>query len=189
MWSKLQEVLSSVEDSISCRRSWAAPITAYDQDKQKEHLKAAQESRVKATQVSKQEQINHDSSMFFTISISFTWQKQITTVSDKDQVKTYHSSLLNDQTLLYLAEVWWLWLKETWNLHWFQILEEMEREFGISCPSDLPDDQYQADTLDVDKRDCDLRVTLQSHQEELERAQSRINQMEEEKVGDGLLSL
>ncbi|KAF7657207.1 hypothetical protein LDENG_00030530 [Lucifuga dentata] len=111
MWSKLQEVLSAVEDSISCRRSWAAPITASDQDKYKEHLKAAQESWVKAT----------------------------------------------------------------------QILEEMEREFGISCPSDLLNDQHQLGIQDVDKPDCDPKSHLQNHQEELERAQSRISQMEEEK--------
>nr|XP_020458365.1 uncharacterized protein LOC109961698 [Monopterus albus] len=50
VWTKLQEVLSSLEDSISCRRTWAAPITASDQDKHKEHLRAAQESWAKATQ-------------------------------------------------------------------------------------------------------------------------------------------
>lgn len=53
VWTKLQEVLSSVEDSISSKRSWAAPITASDQDKHQEHLRAAQESWVKATQVLK----------------------------------------------------------------------------------------------------------------------------------------
>lgn len=51
VWTKLQEVLSSVEDSISVKRSWAAPITASDQVKHREHMRAAQESRVKATQV------------------------------------------------------------------------------------------------------------------------------------------
>lgn len=51
VWTQLQEVLSSVEDSISTKRSWAAPITASDQVKQREHLRAARESRVKATQV------------------------------------------------------------------------------------------------------------------------------------------
>lgn len=59
-----------------------------------------------------------------------------------------------------------------------QILEEMEKEFGILCPSNLPNDQ---DKLDVDRRDSALRFTLTSHQEELERAQSSISQMEEEK--------
>lgn len=57
VWTKLQEVLSSVEDSISCKRSWAAPITASDQDKHREHLRAGQESWLKATQVLKLSQI------------------------------------------------------------------------------------------------------------------------------------
>ncbi|XP_078114752.1 colorectal mutant cancer protein isoform X2 [Sander vitreus] len=111
VWTKLQEVLTSVEDSISCKRSWAAPITASDQDKHREHLRAAQESWVKAT----------------------------------------------------------------------QILEEMEIEFGISCPPGLPKDQYPEAILDLEKRDAALRSTFQSHQEELERAQSTVSQMEEEK--------
>lgn len=51
VWTKLQEVLSSVEESISCKRSWAAPITASDRGKHQEHLRAAQESWVKAAQV------------------------------------------------------------------------------------------------------------------------------------------
>ncbi|KAI3368596.1 hypothetical protein L3Q82_025595 [Scortum barcoo] len=109
VWTKLQEVLSSVEDSISCKRSWAAPITASDEEKHEEHLRAAQESWVKAT----------------------------------------------------------------------QILEDMEREFGISCPSSPPKDQ--GDTLDLERRDSAPRSILQSHQEELERAQSTLSQMEEEK--------
>ncbi|XP_023143594.1 uncharacterized protein ushbp1 isoform X2 [Amphiprion ocellaris] len=111
VWSKLQEVLSSVEDSISCRRTWAIPITASDQDKHKEHLRAAEENWDKAT----------------------------------------------------------------------QILEEMEREFGISCPLGLLKDQYQEDTLDVDQRESVLRNSLQGHQEELQRAQSNISQMEEDR--------
>lgn len=53
VWTKLQEVLASVEDSISSKRSWAAPITASDRGKQQQHLKAAEESWVKATQVLK----------------------------------------------------------------------------------------------------------------------------------------
>ncbi|XP_070688519.1 colorectal mutant cancer protein [Pempheris klunzingeri] len=111
VWSKLQEVLSSVEDSISSKRSWAAPITAFDQDRHKEHLRAAQDNWVKAT----------------------------------------------------------------------QMLEDMEREFGISCPAGLPKDQNQGDIPDdLEKRDSPLRSTFQSHQEELERAQSTVSQMEEE---------
>uniref|UniRef100_UPI0037E7A52A colorectal mutant cancer protein n=1 Tax=Semicossyphus pulcher TaxID=241346 RepID=UPI0037E7A52A len=111
VWTKLQEVLSSVEDSISCKRSWAAPITASDQDKHREHLRAAQESWGKAA----------------------------------------------------------------------QILEDMEKEFGISCPSSPPKDQHQEDVLDVEKRSSALKGNLQGHQEELERVQSSISQMEEEK--------
>lgn len=53
MWTKLQQVLASVEDSISCKRSWAAPITASDQGKHQEHLRAAHESSIRATQVLK----------------------------------------------------------------------------------------------------------------------------------------
>lgn len=56
-----------------------------------------------------------------------------------------------------------------------QILEDMEREFGISCPSGLSKDNH-LDTLDLET--CDS-------QEELE---STINQKEEKnKVGDALL--
>ncbi|XP_069377830.1 colorectal mutant cancer protein isoform X2 [Paralichthys olivaceus] len=111
VWTQLQEVLASVEDSISCRRTWAAPITSSDHEKHKEHLRAAQESWVKAT----------------------------------------------------------------------QILEEMENEFGISCPSVLPKELYQGDILDLEKHGSPLRSILHSHQEELGRAQSTISQMEEER--------
>ncbi|KAM9848869.1 harmonin-binding protein USHBP1 [Aulostomus maculatus] len=51
VWTKLQEALTAVEDSISCRRTWAAPITSLDQNKQREHLRAAQDSWVKAAQI------------------------------------------------------------------------------------------------------------------------------------------
>ncbi|XP_075341832.1 uncharacterized protein ushbp1 isoform X3 [Odontesthes bonariensis] len=111
VWTKLQEVLSSVEDSISCRRTWAAPIRASDQDKQNEHIRAAQENWTKATQV----------------------------------------------------------------------LEEMEREFGISCPLSLAKDQHPKDMLDVDSQESALRNNFQSRQEELQRAQSNISLVEEDK--------
>lgn len=65
--------------------------------------------------------------------------------------------------------------------HRLQMVEEMETEFGISCPSGLPKDLYQEDILDLEKRDFALRSTLQSHKEELERAQSTFSLMEEEK--------
>ncbi|XP_034562936.1 colorectal mutant cancer protein [Notolabrus celidotus] len=111
MWTKLQEVLSSVEDSISCKRSWAAPITALDQSKHREHLRAAQES----------------------------WGKSA------------------------------------------QILEDMEKEFGISCPQGAPKDKFQEEIPDQEKRDSALKGVLLDHQEELERAQSIFSNMEEEK--------
>lgn len=53
-----------------------------------------------------------------------------------------------------------------------QILEDMEREFGISCPSGPPKDQNQEDTLNLET--CDS-------QEDLERSQSIVSQKEEEK--------
>ncbi|XP_029356598.1 uncharacterized protein ushbp1 isoform X2 [Echeneis naucrates] len=109
VWRKMQEVLSSVEDSISCRRTWAVPITASDHYKHTEHLRAAQES----------------------------------------------------------------WDKST------QILEEMEREFGISCLSTLP-----KDILDLEKHDPALRGTLYSYQEESTdkmQSQNTTSQMEAER--------
>lgn len=56
-------------------------------------------------------------------------------------------------------------------IHWLQILEEMENDFGISCPSGPSKDHYQEEILDLET--CDS-------QEELERSQS-ISQKEEEK--------
>lgn len=51
------------------------------------------------------------------------------------------------------------------------MLEEMEREFGISCRSSFPRDQYQEDMLDGDKQESALRSP----------PQSGISQVEEEK--------
>ncbi|XP_078478821.1 colorectal mutant cancer protein-like [Lampetra planeri] len=99
VWTKLQEALTAVEDSISCRRSWATPITSSDQEKHREHLRAAQDSRVKAA----------------------------------------------------------------------QILEEMEKEFGIKCPPGLPKAEYQEEMVN-EKLDCVLRRASNSHQGELEAA-------------------
>lgn len=52
-----------------------------------------------------------------------------------------------------------------------QLLQDMEREFGISCSSGLSNDSYQEDILELE--------TCDSH-EELERSQG-IGQKEEEK--------
>lgn len=58
------------------------------------------------------------------------------------------------------------------TLHlYLQLLEDMEREFGISCPSVPSRDHYQEDVLDLET--CDF-------QEELEISQS-VSQKEEEK--------
>ncbi|XP_013862783.1 colorectal mutant cancer protein [Austrofundulus limnaeus] len=107
-WSKLEEVLSSVEDSISFRRTWAAPITASDQNKHKEHLRAAQENWTKAT----------------------------------------------------------------------KILEEMENEFGISCPLGTPKDPDLEDLLDAEKSEAASRNNLQEGQ----RSPSSVSPSEEEKI-------
>lgn len=69
-----------------------------------------------------------------------------------------------------------------------QILEEMEAEFGILCPAGLPKDQYQEDMLSMDKQSSALKSTLQSHQEELGKAQSSFSQVEEEKNKVGVTS-
>ncbi|KAK6313731.1 hypothetical protein J4Q44_G00151900 [Coregonus suidteri] len=65
-----------------------------------------------------------------------------------------------------------------------QVLEEMEREFGISYPSGLPPEerqQYQKDILALHQRNCALRSTLQSRQEELEGAKVTVGDMEVER--------
>ncbi|XP_057697607.1 harmonin-binding protein USHBP1 isoform X1 [Corythoichthys intestinalis] len=51
MWTELKGALTAVEDSINCRRSWAAPITSSDRDKPREHLRAAQDSWAKASKI------------------------------------------------------------------------------------------------------------------------------------------
>ncbi|XP_062308462.1 colorectal mutant cancer protein isoform X2 [Osmerus eperlanus] len=51
VWCELQEVLSALEESVSSRKSWATPNTAFDRDKQTEHLAAARESWALVTQV------------------------------------------------------------------------------------------------------------------------------------------
>lgn len=64
---------------------------------------------------------------------------------------------------------------------WLQILEDMEREFGIKCPPGHLKDQHQEDCLDLEKCDSALRGSMEE--------QSTISQLEEEKnkVGKALL--
>ncbi|KAJ0065747.1 hypothetical protein NL108_017797, partial [Boleophthalmus pectinirostris] len=78
VWSKLQDVLSSVEDSISFRRSWAAPIAAVDLNKHKEHLRAAHESSAKARQ------ILEDMEREFGISCTTVFQDEVSEVDKRD---------------------------------------------------------------------------------------------------------
>ncbi|XP_061635284.1 uncharacterized protein ushbp1 isoform X2 [Phyllopteryx taeniolatus] len=106
IWAELKGALAAVEDSINCRRSWAAPITSSDRDKPKEHLRAAQDSWAKAT----------------------------------------------------------------------KILEEMEKEFGISCPSDVAKETFQEVFMEkrIDSPPSQAQVG------ELQGAHS-ISQVEEEK--------
>lgn len=111
VWTQLQEVLSSVEDSISFRRTWAAPITASDQNKDTEHIRAAREN----------------------------------------------------------------WTKTT------QMLEEMEKDFGISCSLGMPKDQNLEELLDLENPESVPRNNVQNHNEESQRAQSNIYSLDEEK--------
>ncbi|KAI4904236.1 hypothetical protein NFI96_031765 [Prochilodus magdalenae] len=70
------------------------------------------------------------------------------------------------------------WVKAT------QVLEEMERELGISYTSALPSEErqrYQKDVLTLDKLNRDLSTNIQSRQEELKSAEGAILEMEEEK--------
>ncbi|KAK1805744.1 hypothetical protein P4O66_002007 [Electrophorus voltai] len=65
-----------------------------------------------------------------------------------------------------------------------KVLEEMEREFGISYPSALPSEdrqRYQRDILSFDKLNQDLRTRLQNRQEEQMSAERAILDLEEEK--------
>nr|XP_057928321.1 harmonin-binding protein USHBP1 isoform X2 [Doryrhamphus excisus] len=91
IWTELKGVLTAVEDSINCRRSWAAPITSSDRDRPEEHLRAAQDSWAKA---------------------------------DK-------------------------------------ILDEMEKEFGISCPSDVAKETFQEELADQGPDSSPLQGELQ----------------------------
>ncbi|KAJ8277407.1 hypothetical protein GJAV_G00074820 [Gymnothorax javanicus] len=100
LWLELQETLAALENLVIKGRTWAAPLTACNEEKQKQHLSAARESWVKATQV----------------------------------------------------------------------LEELEREFGISYPSELPAEerqQFQRDVLALHKHNCNLRATIQCREKEL----------------------
>ena len=60
----------------------------------------------------------------------------------------------------------------------------MERDFGISYPSELPAkelQEYRREVLALHQSNRDLRSTLQHRQEALETARFSVAEMEEEK--------
>lgn len=64
------------------------------------------------------------------------------------------------------------------------MLEEIERDLGISYPSALPPDerrQYQRDILSLYKQNRDLSASLKSRQEELKGAERSLVDLEDEK--------
>uniref|UniRef100_A0A9J7YRT1 Usher syndrome 1C binding protein 1 n=1 Tax=Cyprinus carpio carpio TaxID=630221 RepID=A0A9J7YRT1_CYPCA len=73
--------------------------------------------------------------------------------------------------------------RESW-VRATQVLEEMERELGISYPSALPPDerrQYQREVLSLYKHNQDLNNFLKSRQEELMGAERTLMDLEDEK--------
>ncbi|XP_076880538.1 uncharacterized protein ushbp1 [Brachyhypopomus gauderio] len=73
--------------------------------------------------------------------------------------------------------------RETW-VQATHVLEEMERELGVSYPSAMPSEErqrYQKDILCLDKVNRDLRTRLQNHQEEQKSSEAAILDLEEEK--------
>ncbi|XP_050978771.1 colorectal mutant cancer protein isoform X1 [Labeo rohita] len=73
--------------------------------------------------------------------------------------------------------------RESW-VQATQVLEEMERDLGISYPSALPPDerrQYQRDVLSLYKHNQDLNASLKSRQEELVGAERMLMDLEDEK--------
>ncbi|KAJ8374694.1 hypothetical protein SKAU_G00052740 [Synaphobranchus kaupii] len=70
------------------------------------------------------------------------------------------------------------WVKAT------RVLEELERELGISYPSELPAEerqQYQRDVLALYKRNCNLHATLQCREKELCRSKVTLDGLKEER--------
>ncbi|XP_016331983.1 colorectal mutant cancer protein isoform X2 [Sinocyclocheilus anshuiensis] len=73
--------------------------------------------------------------------------------------------------------------RESW-VQATQVLEEMERDLGISYPSALPPDErrkYQRDVLSLYKHNQDLNNSLKSRQEELMGAERSLMDLEDEK--------
>ncbi|XP_043108529.1 colorectal mutant cancer protein isoform X2 [Puntigrus tetrazona] len=73
--------------------------------------------------------------------------------------------------------------RESW-VRATQVLEEMERDLGISYPSALPPEErrrYQRDVLSLHKHNQDLSACLKSRQEELMGAERNLMDLEDEK--------
>ncbi|MBN3317129.1 CRCM protein, partial [Atractosteus spatula] len=73
--------------------------------------------------------------------------------------------------------------RESW-VQVTKVLEEMEREFGISYPSALPPEerrQLQRDTLTYHQRNHDLRQSLRQREEEINRSKVMLNGLQEER--------
>ncbi|KAG7327627.1 hypothetical protein KOW79_009233 [Hemibagrus wyckioides] len=115
LWTKLQQVLSTLESSAVRGRKLVAPHVHHDEKGQEEeHISAARNTWVQATQV----------------------------------------------------------------------LEEMERELGITYPSALPTKErqkYQKEVLSLDKLNRKLSSSLQKYQAEQKKMEGAIMEMEEEK--------
>ncbi|KAJ8408307.1 hypothetical protein AAFF_G00257210 [Aldrovandia affinis] len=70
------------------------------------------------------------------------------------------------------------WVKVT------QVLEELERDVGVSYPSELPAEEkrkYQRDVLALHERNCNLRATLQCREKELCRSTVTLSGLKEER--------
>ncbi|XP_015221104.1 colorectal mutant cancer protein isoform X2 [Lepisosteus oculatus] len=73
--------------------------------------------------------------------------------------------------------------RESW-VQVTKVLEEMEREFGISYPSALPPEerrQLQRDTLTYHQRNHDLRQSLRQREEEISRSKVMLSGLQEER--------
>nr|XP_023699844.1 Usher syndrome type-1C protein-binding protein 1 [Paramormyrops kingsleyae] len=91
---------------------------------------------------------------------------------------TPHISCNKESPTEHLTAATESWVKVT------QVLDEMEREFGISSSSELPAEEhqkYQKNVLTLYKRNCSLRAALHSREEELDRSKVTLSGLEEER--------
>ncbi|XP_048832400.1 colorectal mutant cancer protein [Brienomyrus brachyistius] len=91
---------------------------------------------------------------------------------------TPHISCNKEKPAEHLTAATESWAKVT------QVLDEMEREFGFSSSSELPAEEhqkYQKNVLALHKRNCTLRATLHSREEELDRSKVTLSGLEEER--------